>query len=212
MFERDSSLSGVEATGIAGFRLLLPEENWKWFVVRGVLAIALGIAAIIFPLGAVVAFTMLFAGYSFVDGVVSIATGVSSARESKDRWVALILRGVVGVLVALLFVSMPLVATFTYAMFSLALVAVWAVLSGLLEIRAAILLRKRIKGEWLLGLSGALSVLLGLAVPVFILMDPVATIVSVAWIIGGYATIAGVALALLGFRLRTHANPKLPSR
>ena len=46
--------------------LILPAHNWKWFMVRGVIALALGIGAIVFPLSAVFAFTMVFAAYCFI--------------------------------------------------------------------------------------------------------------------------------------------------
>jgi uncharacterized membrane protein HdeD (DUF308 family) len=56
--------------------LILPAHNWKWFMVRGVIALALGIGAIVFPLSAVFAFTMVFAAYCFIDGIASLVAGV----------------------------------------------------------------------------------------------------------------------------------------
>ena len=39
----------------------LPLHNWGWFMLRGVLALLLGVGAIVFPVTAVFAFTMVFA-------------------------------------------------------------------------------------------------------------------------------------------------------
>jgi uncharacterized membrane protein HdeD (DUF308 family) len=94
------------------------------------------------------------------------------------------------------------VATLSYALATLGVLSAWAILTGVLEIAAAIRLRKEIKGEWLLALSGVLSILLGLAVPVALYLNPPATILSVAWVIAIYAVIAGLVLIGFGLRLR----------
>src|SRR3546814_2416504 len=105
-----------------------------------------------------------------------------------------------------LFLAVPFVATISYALATLGMLSACAILTGLLEIAAAIRLRKEIEGEWLLGLSGALSILLGLAVPVALYVNPPATILSVAWVIALYAVIAGV--VLIGFGLRLRQRPE----
>ena len=181
---------------------LLPRANWKWFALRGVLAIILGVIAILFPASTLFAFTMVFAAFAFVDGVVSLVSGVRGTRGKEERWWALILRGLVGIAAGVLFVLMPLVTTIGYALATLVLVAVWSIVTGVLEISAAIRLRKKIKREWLLALSGSLSILLGIAIPIILMLYPAATILSVAWIIGVYALAAGIVLIVQGFRLR----------
>jgi uncharacterized membrane protein HdeD (DUF308 family) len=80
----------------------------------------------------------------------------------------------------------------------LAMIATWAILTGILEIAAAIRLRRAITNEWTLALSGILSVVLGI---IFIL-QPLAGTVVVIWTIGAYALIFGALWILLGFRLR----------
>ena len=180
----------------------LLQRNWGWLVLRGVLALALGILAILFPASALFAFTLVFAAFAFVDGIFSLISGVKGARRKEERWGALILRGLVGILVGALFVLMPYVATISYALASLALLAAWSIFTGALEIAAAVRLRKEIRGEWLLGLSGLLSVLLGAAIPFVIIRYPAATILSVGWMIGIYALAVGIILLVLGFKLR----------
>src|SRR5690606_31956171 len=77
-----------------------------------------------------------------------------------------------------------------------------ALIRGICEIAAAIRLRKAIKGEWLLALSGVLSVLLAVAVVFLLALNPAISVLSVAWLIGFYALISGIALIVLGIRLR----------
>ncbi len=181
-------------------------RNWSWFVLRGGLAIALGVLAVLFPVNTLFAFTMVFAAFALVDGLFSVMSGIKGATRKEERWWALILRGLVGTAVGVLFVLMPLVTTISYAIVSLGLLAVWSIFTGVFEVAAAVKLRKEIKGEWLLGLSGLLSILLGMAIPLVLTLYPAATILSLAWLIGVYALAAGVALLLQGLRLRRSSN------
>lgn len=192
--------AGAGSDACTGVPLL--SRNWGWFVVRGVLALILGTVAFLFPISALFAFTMVFAAYAGADGLVSTIAGVRGATRREERWWTLILRGIIGIAVAALFVLMPLVATVSYALATLGVLSAWAILTGILEIAAAIRLRKEIEVEWLLGLSGVLSILLGLAVPVALYVNPPATILSVAWVIAIYAVVAGVVLIGFGLRLR----------
>lgn len=185
-------------------------RNWGWFVVRGILALVLGAAAVLFPVSALFAFTMVFAAYAGADGLLSTIAGVRGARRKEERWWAFVLRGIVGMAVAVLFVLMPIAATVSYALATLGMLSAWAIITGVLELAAAIRLRKAIEGEWLLALSGVLSILLGLAVPVALVVTPLVTILSVAWVIAGYAIIAGVVLVGLGLRLRRHEGKSGP--
>jgi uncharacterized membrane protein HdeD (DUF308 family) len=157
---------------------------------------------------ALFAFTLVFAAYAGVDGVLSTIAGIRGGTRKEERWWALILRGIIGIAVAALFVVMPFAATLSYALATLAVLSAWAILAGLLELVAAVRLRKEIKGEWLLGLAGILSLLLGLAIPVLVYFNPLATILSVAWVIAGYSIIAGAALIALGVRLRRRREGK----
>jgi uncharacterized membrane protein HdeD (DUF308 family) len=193
----DAGAGGDARTGAP-----LLSRNWRWFVVRGILALILGTVAFLFPASALFAFTMVFAAYAGADGLLSTIAGVRGAIRKEERWWALILRGIIGIAVTVLFLAVPLAATVSYALATLGVLSAWAILTGALEIAAAIRLRKEIEGEWLLALSGVLSILLGLAVPVALYVNPPATILSVAWVIAIYAVIAGVVLIGFGLRLR----------
>jgi uncharacterized membrane protein HdeD (DUF308 family) len=76
------------------------------------------------------------------------------------------------------------------------------ILTGLLEIIAAVRLRREIEGEWLLGVSGAISVLLGIGVIVLVIPYPAASIVSAAWLISLFAFGTGIVLIGQALRLR----------
>lgn len=179
----------------------LPMHNWRWFMLRGVLALLLGLAAVFFPLSAIFAFTMIFAAYAFIDGVAALGAGIHGAR-AHERWGALIFYGLIGILVGITFLVMPVVATVTYAYLSIALLAFWSIVTGILEIAAAVRLRREVEGEWLLGISGATSCLLGIGILVVVLPYPATTILSAAWLIAIFAFASGILLVAQAFRLK----------
>jgi uncharacterized membrane protein HdeD (DUF308 family) len=153
----------------------------------------------------VFAFTLLFAAYCLVDGIASLVAGVRGAREPGHRWGALVFSGILGILVGVLFLLMPLVATFTYAFLTLVLLAGWSIVTGILEIMAAIRLRREMEGEWLLGISGAISVLLGVGIVALVIPYPAATILSAAWLIAVFAFTSGVVLIAQALRLKSRS-------
>jgi uncharacterized membrane protein HdeD (DUF308 family) len=69
---------------------------------------------------------------------------------------------------------------------------------GIFEIIAAVHLRKEIEHEWLLGLSGLASIVLG----VLLLAWPGLGVLAVLWWIGAFAILFGVLTIALGFRLK----------
>lgn len=186
--------------------------NWIGFLVRGILAIALGAVAILSPFSALIAFAIALAAFAFVDGAIAMITGIKGAKEKSHRWWVLALSGLTGMMVAAVFVLLPLLTTLTLAVASIVAISVWAVLRGVFDISAAVRLRKQMKGEWLLGLSGVLSLLIGLGLPALLFLYPGATILSLAWVIGAYAMAVGVLLIILGFRLRSRQPDRAASR
>lgn len=180
----------------------LARHTWGWILARGILLILLGIFAVFAPGFALFTFALVFAAYSFADGVVSLIGGIRAARHDGRHWGAMVLSGLAGIAIGVLFVLFPLVSTLTYALLIVWLVAAWAVVTGVLEVSAAIRLRQEISGEWLLALAGTLSVLLGIALVWLLFSSPAATLLSVAWLIAIYAFVSGVALIALGLRMR----------
>jgi uncharacterized membrane protein HdeD (DUF308 family) len=189
----------------------VPAHNWGWFLLRGILALLLGVAAIAFPLGALFAFTLVFATFAFADGIASLVSGIPGVKTGQP-WGALIVRGIVGILVGLLFLVMPAIATISYAYATLAMLAVWSLLTGVFEIAAAIRLRREIDGELMHGLAGLVSVLLGLAIVFVVMPAPAATMLSAAWLIAIFAFLSGGLLIGQALRLRSTGITPQPPR
>ena len=181
----------------------LPAHNWGWFLFRGLLALALGVLAILYPFSAITAFAFLFALFAFIDGVGLVVSGIAGAANHRDRWWGLVIAGLMGIAVGVIYFLWPGLSTVSYALVMLIIIAAWAVVNGTGQISAAIRLRKEIEGEWLLGLSGVFSLLLGIAILIVTMAVPGASILSVAWIIGFYALFAAAALIALALQLKS---------
>jgi len=182
--------------------LVLPQHNWKWFLVRGLLATALGIVTILFPGFTLLTFAMLFAAYCFVDGVLTLIAGVRGAANHADKWWTLVLAGITGIAVGVLFAFWPMVATAAYTFLLVAVVAIWAFMTGVFEFSAAIRLRQATQDGTILAVAGGLSILLAVALFVFLVTSPQATLLSIAWIVGAYMLASGLVLIVLAFRLK----------
>jgi uncharacterized membrane protein HdeD (DUF308 family) len=173
-------------------------RNWWAIALRGVAAILFGILAFFWPGITLFVLIIFFGAYLFVDGIFSIVAAVRAAGE-QERWWLLLIQGILGVLAGL-------VAFFWPGLTALALlyfIAAWAIVTGALEIAAAIRLRREIVGEWALGLSGALSVIFGV---LLVVLPAPAGLLSLVWLVGAYAVASGVLLLILAFRVRSLAS------
>ena len=168
-------------------------RNWWLVVVRGVLAALFGVVALFWPGLTWLVLVLMFGVYAIVDGAFDMLSGVVRSRYSS-RWWVFLLEGIVSVAAGVIALMRP-----GWAALALVIViAVWAILTGILEIAAAIRLRREITNEWLLGFSGFMSILLG----ILLFFQPTTGGLVVILMIGAYALIFGMLLVALGFRLR----------
>ena len=173
-------------------------RNWWLLVLRGVLAVLFAVLAFLWPGLTVAALVILFGAYAFVDGVFAVIAALQRIGK-QDRWWAMLIEGILGIGAGIITFLWPGVT----ALVLLTIIGVWAIFTGVMEIMAAIQLRREIDNEWLLGIGGALSVLFGLLVIFF----PGAGALSLVWLIAVYAFAFGILLIGLGLRLRTWQQP-----
>jgi uncharacterized membrane protein HdeD (DUF308 family) len=173
--------------------LIVFTGSWWVLVLRGIAAILFGVLAFVWPHITLTALVFLFGAYALVDGVFSIIAGIKTHAENK-RWWLLLIMGVLSIAAGIYAFIVPAIT----ALILLILIASWAIVIGAFQIAAAIQLRKHITGEWLLALSGIISILFGVA----LLYNPVAGALAVVWLIGVYAVLHGILLLALGFKLR----------
>jgi uncharacterized membrane protein HdeD (DUF308 family) len=168
--------------------------NWWSLVIRGLVAILLGIITLAWPGITFGTLVLLFGAYAFLDGIFSLV-GAWKASRAHERWGVLVLEGVTGLIAAALTVAWPAIT----ALALVYIIAAWAIVTGIFEIAAAVRLRRYIKGEWLLILLGIVSVAFG----VLLVASPLMGALVIAIWLGVYALIFGTMLVGLGLRLRT---------
>jgi uncharacterized membrane protein HdeD (DUF308 family) len=168
-------------------------RRWWVLLLRGVVAILLGISAIAWPGITLVALNYVFGTFSVIDGIVALVIGFRGEADGTVWWTMVVL-GVIAIaagIIAFVWPGLTLLVLLT-------IIAVSAILRGTIEIAAAIRLRKEIDDEWILGLSGVLSILFG----ALIIYRPDAGLIAIALLIGAYMLALGILAVALSLRLR----------
>ena len=167
---------------------------WWAVLLRGVAALLFGLLTLLWPTISILVLTLLFGAYALVDGAFAITGAILNRTTSTGRRIWLAIEGIAGVIVGAVTFAWPGITTLAL----LWVISVWALFTGALEIIASIRLRREIKGEWLLALTGVLSVLFGVS----LLVWPATGALALVILIGVYALMFGGALVAFGLRLR----------
>src|SRR5262245_38049915 len=130
-------------------------HNWWVIAARGVLGLIIGLIAFLFPGPTLLSLVGLFALYLIIDGGFAIAAAVRAGQRGK-RWGFLTFEGIVGIVAGVLAAAMPGLTVLVFV----GLLAAWAIVSGVLELRAAYQLTED-HGRWWLALGGLVSLIFG---------------------------------------------------
>ena len=189
--------------GIAGERspgrdllVALLARNWWAIGLRGVFAIVFGLIALFLPVATMLSLVIVFALYAFADGVFGIVSAVRAA-QARQRWGVLVIEGLVNIAVAAIAVLWPGITVLAFVL----LVAIWAIVTGALELAAAFRLGTE-DGRWWLVVGGLVSLIYG----GLLIVAPMIGAVVLTWWLGAYALIFGVALVVLAFRLKARLD------
>lgn len=167
-------------------------RGWWLVLLRGVLGVLFGVAALAWPALTLATLVLLFGAYALVDGVFAVIAAVSPPR---NRFWSLFLQGLIGIGAGIVTFKMPGLTALTL----LYVIAAWAVVMGVFQIVAAVRLRREITGEVLLALSGVAAVVFG----GLLFVRPGAGALAVLALIATYAIVFGALLIALGLRLRS---------
>jgi len=177
---------------------LVYRRTWWALVIRGLLAVALGLVIVTRPLDSVAALSLVIAIWALVVGMTEIMHAFD-LRHVFGSWWMLLLAGLVSV-------TFGVAALYNYPGLSLAFVVLWVawwfLVTGTLGIMAALQLRK-LSIDW--GWTFAWG-LFSTATGVVAFEYPLATLAAVMSLIAAFAIIGGSALLVGAFRLRSAAQ------
>ncbi len=172
----------------------LARDMWGTLLLRGVIAVLFGIAAVFWPALTLVTLVYLFGAYVLVTGVVNVIQGVLSMKV-RTTWFLTLLVGLVELGIGVYLMRHTDVSFATLIL----LIGFSLIIRGVLEVVAAFM----DFGGWastrtLLTVGGLASVLAG----VVILMQPVAGGVAFVWILGVYALLVGAMMVAVSLDAR----------
>ncbi len=173
------------------------EKLWKlaWWalMIRGLAAIVFGAVAMAWPTNSILALVIVYGAYVLVDGIFSIIAVFGS--HSGERWWQL-LSGLFSVAAGVMAFIWPGLTALALVM----IIGVWSIVRGLVEIMAAVRLRKVIPNEWMLIAAGIISVLLGIV----LIASPLVGALALIWALGIWAIAFGLLMVGLAFKVRSH--------
>lgn len=160
-------------------------------VIYGVISVLFGLSALIWPESTIIALAWAF-------GIMALAEGITSLFALFHRQVAisrgwLVLYALASIVFGLLAIMHPLAVVNVLLLF----IAAWLIVAGIYRIVFAIRVRKEIKGEWMIALSGVLAILLG----VMFFAYPLAGLLTLTIWIGAAALVYGVLQLVAGVRM-----------
>ena len=170
-------------------------RQWGWVVFRGLVAILFGVLALLVSNREFETLAPIWGAYAAADGFLALLTAYQ-IREKNRPWWSLAVVGLVGIGAGWVIFALP-----GKTMGLPSLVALWSLAMGVFQIVAALRMRQSIKGEWRLILSGALAVLFG----VLLFIIPSSYVVTIDWLIRGFAISFGALVIAFGLRLRSAA-------
>lgn len=163
-------------------------SHWWLVLLRGILSIIFGVIALVNPGLTAVTLALVFGVYAIVDGIDAIIVALIGKKVMQNRLI-LGLEGVIGVIVGIAALVLPGLTVIVF----LQVIAIWAFLTGLLEIFGGL----RAGSLWL-DLAGVLSIIFG----VYFFLFPGAGALVLLTVIGIYAIIFGILFVVLSFRIR----------
>lgn len=167
-------------------------------IVRGIFAVLFGVVAIVWPGITAFALVIIFGAYAIVDGVTALMRAWQSRGQSDDWWWWAAM-GAVSVLAGVIAFVWPDIT----ALSLLYLLAFYAIFFGGMGVFVALGQRKVPGTSWGWHLAAsALAIVFGIV----LLIAPVEGILSIVWVVGWYAILFGVLLAVAGVQLLRRAH------
>lgn len=156
--------------------------NWKGLVLRGALAVILGLVMVALPGPTLIAVTVLIGIFVLMLGLIGLAMYLTMKDRSKGT--VLLLEGILGTAFGIVTIIWPNLT----ALLLILLLGVWCLIEGLVQVYAGLTMSRKASLRALFLVSGALSIIVGL---IFILA-PGDGAIALIWVIGVFAMLYGI--------------------
>ena len=173
-------------------------HDWKVVLARGAFGVLIGLIAFLFPGPTLLSLVGLFAAYLIIDGILALVAAYHAVQQNR-RWGWFTFEGILGILAGIIALALPGLTVLVFV----GLLAAWAIVSGVLELRAAYNLATDHGRLWLV-LGGLISIIFGIV----LIAAPVFGALVVSWWVGAYATFFGATLVAMAFQLRARDQGK----
>src|SRR5437763_7898223 len=172
-------------------------QNWWLVLLQGVFSVVLGVLALARPGVTLAVLVVLWGLFALLNGVVDVFAAIGAAGSHRS-WGWRLAGGLVGILAGLAILRWPGLS----ALFVLYLVAIWAIMMGIVRLVGAIADHEMLPHAWLVALAGVVSVLFGIAMFAW----PAAGLLALVYLVGIYAIVYGLITCVMAFRL--HSLPE----
>lgn len=178
----------------------LTKGVWWWFLIRGILAVAFGIIALVNPGSAILAFAIVFGAYAVVEGVVTAVQAVRGRNELKS-WGWLLVQGILSVIAGAVAFIVPGLVGVLGALVLLWTIVIWNIMHGAAGLRSAAGAASG-SAKTVGIVAGILTILFGILLGVLIIVTPGAALLGLVWLVGIYAIVFGIMLSIAAFQVR----------
>ncbi|HOO77159.1 MAG TPA: DUF308 domain-containing protein [bacterium] len=166
-------------------------RNWWVLVLRGILAVILGIFALVWPGATLWVLVIIFGAFVLAEGLallISLRHLPAAARGGAA------VQGIADILIGIVALFWPGAAVVGIAI----LLVVWMLVAGVTQLSNAFNMPPGMDGRGVMGFTGVVFLFFALIV----IFHPLSGVVALAWLFGILALLAGISMLFLGFRLK----------
>jgi len=172
-------------------------EHWALFLIEGIVLLVLGIAAILVPMVATIAFTILIGWLFLISGVVGLITTFWMRRAPGFWWS--LLSAVIGIIAGVLLLRWPITGSVSLTL----LLASFFIVEGVASIMYAVEHRNQLSGRWgWMSVSGVVDLILA---AIIIAGLPGTALWALGLLVGINLIFGGVAMIGMALAARPHA-------
>jgi len=169
------------------------KKYWWAITSRGLLAILFAIFVLFWTKGVLELLILMFGLFVLASGLINIFSAFG-AKGEHDQWWVYILKGIFEIVIGIITFTYPAIT----AVFLVYLIAIWALILGIVEMWLSSTIIKEVAERWVLTTMGIFSIIIAILFFIF----PLSSIVTITWLIGLFALISGIGMVIFGLEIK----------